>query len=240
MPSAEEPPAISAMLSSAHDLDVALTEDDMDLVEEFEARWRGYMHDNPGVLPTSGRSKRLAELKSKILKVKMNTTVVEKELKDQLKLYIRSREAIEQDYQKEIQEATAAQKSLEDKIEKELDNAAMADRLESQLIPWEHFLDSVDNSAVPSPRASNENRRTMKPSTRAMALVDPSGNKGDVQLRAYRIDHALLSAQVKMLRKEIECCERKTEGHEMIGKFLTENNIWTLLSKPSSNKSARS
>jgi hypothetical protein len=238
MPTAEEPPAISAMLSSAHDLDVPLTEDDIDLVEEFEARWRGYMHDNPDMMPASGRSKRVAELKSKILNAKMNTTVVERELKEQLQLFTTSREAIEQKYQKAIQKATAAHKPLEDKLERELDNAVMADRLESQLVPWEHFMDSVDK-AVPSPRASNDKKK-MKPSARAMALVNPSGNAGDVQLRAYRIDHALLSAQVKMLHKEIECCERKTEGHEMVGKFLTENNIWTLLSKPSTKASTRS
>lgn len=238
MPTAEEPPAISAMLSSAHDLDVALTEDDIDLVEEFEARWRGYMHDNPDVMHASGLSKRMAELKTKILKAKMSMTVVERELKEQLNFFARSREAIEQDYQKEIKQAIADQKAFEENVERELDNAAMADRLESELIPWEHFLDSVDNAA-PSPTASND-RRSMKPSTRAMALVDPSGNPGDVQSRAYRIDHALLSAQVKMLRKEIECCERKTEGHEMVGKFLTENNIWTLLRKPSTNSSTRS
>jgi hypothetical protein len=80
--------------------------------------------------------------------------------------------------------------------------------------------------------ASSNGKRTVKPSARAMALVDPSGNPGDMQLRAYRVDHALLTAQVKMLHKEIECCEKKT-GHEIVGKFLTENNIWTLLSKTS-------
>jgi hypothetical protein len=231
MSPAREAPAISSMLSSAYDLDVPLTEDDIDLVEEFEARWRVFMHDKPELMVVGGRGKRVVALKSKIMEAKMNKTAVERELKEQLKVFQKSRDAQQQHHQICMQEAVATQKSIKDTLERELDNAAIADHLESQLVPWEHFLDCVDKAA--SPKASSNGKRTIRPSARAMALVDPAGNPSDVQLRAYRIDHALLTAQVKMLHKEIECCEKKT-GHEIIGKFLTENNIWTLLSKKSS------
>lgn len=228
MSPAEDFPAISSMLSSVHDLDVPLTADGIDLVEEFEARWRVFMQDNPALMAAGERGKRVAELKNKIMEAKMNKVAVERELKEQLKLFNASRDAQHQHYQKCMQEATETQKSIRDTLEKELDNVVIADHLESQLVPWEHFLDCLDNAT--SPKASSTGRRTIRPSARAMALVDPSGNPDDVQLRAYRIDHALLTAQVKMLRKEIECYEKKT-GHEIIGKFLTENNIWTLLRK---------
>jgi hypothetical protein len=72
-----------------------------------------------------------------------------------------------------------------------------------------------------------------------MVLVDQEGaddngvHSKDVTLRAYRIDHALLNAQVKLLQREAERYDKTTESIEFLGRFLTEQNIWGLLTKSS-------
>ena len=225
----EGPPPISSMLSSAHDLDVPLTAHDMILVEDFEAKWSEYMQKHPELMPSGGRSKRVTELRGEVLKARMSQKAVEKELEDQIKLFGRSRDSLEFNYQKAMQETNQRQKKVLDVLQKELGKAVEADTLESQLVLWEHFLSCVDKTALVPAMALKE--KTVKPSARAVALVDQSGDPSDVQLRAYRIDHALLTAQVEMLQKEIIRCEKTTDGLDLVGKFLTENNIWALLSK---------
>ena len=54
-------------------------------------------------------------------------------------------------------------------------------------------------------------------------------NDPDVQLRAYRIDHTLLTTQIKMLKAELDMYDKHMESMDIIGKFLTEHNIWSLL-----------
>jgi hypothetical protein len=217
------------MLSSAHDLDVPLSENDLILVEDFEAKWSVYMQEHPELMPSGGRSKRVTELRGEVLKARMSQKEVEKELEEQLKLFGRSRDLLEFNYRKAMQEANEKQTKVHSVLQKELDNVVKADSLESQLVLWEHFINSVDKAALVPSMAIRD--KTVKPSARAMALVDQSGDPSDVQLRAYRIDHALLTAQVEMLQKEIEKTEKTTNGLELVGKFLTENNIWALLSK---------
>jgi len=226
---ADGPPPISAMLSSAHDLDVPLTAKDLTLVENFEAKWSLYMQEHPELMPAGGRSKKVTELRGEVLKAKMSQKEVEKELEEQLKLFGKTRDLLEINFHKGMQESILRQKKVHELLQKELDHVVEADKLESQLVPWEHFLASVDKAAlVPNVQLRG---RSMKPSARAMALVDPEGDPSDVQLRAYRIDHALLTAQVEMLQKEIARVEKTTEGLGLTGEFLTENNIWALLSK---------
>lgn len=226
---ADGPPPISAMLSSAHDLDVPLTGKDLTLVEDFEAKWSLYMQEHPELMSGGGRSKKVTELRGEVLEAKMRQKAVEKELEEQLKLFGKSRDLLESNYQKGMQESAARQKKVHDVLQREIDNVSEADSLGEQLVPWEHFLSNVEKAAlVPTMELKD---RSVKPSARAMALVDEEGDPSDVQLRAYRIDHALLTAQVAMLQKEISRCEKTTKGLNLTGDFLTENNIWALLSK---------
>jgi len=75
----------------------------------------------------------------------------------------------------------------------------------------------------------------MKPSAKAMFLnnvlleSDAMIKSRDFLLLAYRIDNALLHAQVKVLQRDVERMEQLTDTTEMVGKFLTEQNIWGLL-----------
>lgn len=219
---------ISSMLSSPHDLDIPLTEDDVDLMEEFEARWSDFMRTHPDLIPYGRRSKRIRELRSQVLEARMSKSSVEKEMKAQLKVFTKARDTLELNYKHEMQDVQGKKQAVHDHLQTQLDNIAVADRLESQLASWEHFCELVDKASVPITPSKNKD---FKPSVRAMALVDPSGETSDVQLRAYRVDHALLTTQVEMLQKEIERYEKSREGLEIVGEFLTENNIYSLLSK---------
>lgn len=53
------------------------------------------------------------------------------------------------------------------------------------------------------------------------------------QLRAYRLDHALLRTNVCMLLKEIEWYETLIDSQPTVGKFLTENDVWSILKSDS-------
>jgi|Transcript_11338 hypothetical protein len=225
----EGPPPISAMLSSAHDLDVPLNRDDLDMVENFEACWSVYMQEHPELMPAGGRSKKLIELKSQVMESKLSLKKLEHEYENQLKVFGKSRDLLEINYQKGMQEALKRQKTIHALLQRELDRVLEADELESQIVPWEHFLASVDKAALVPLLEPKD--RSVKPSSRAMALVENVGDPSDVQLRAFRIDHALLTAQVEMLQREIEKVEKTTKALDLTGEFLTENNIWALLSK---------
>lgn len=225
----EGPPPISSMLSSAHDLDVPLTRKDLGLVEEFEAKWSVYMKKHPELMPGGGSSKKVDELRAKVLQEKVAEKAVEVELQEQLKLFGKTRDMLEHNYNKAMQESVVRQRKVEKILASEITKVKEADAIETTLVDWQHFLNTVDKSLPPT--TTELKNRTVKPSRRAMALVDHDGDEGDVQLRAYRIDHALLSVQVEMLEKEINRVEKITEGLDLTGEFLTENNIWSLLSK---------
>lgn len=223
------PPPISAMLSSAHDLDVPLTAHDITMVEDFEAQWSIYMQDHPELMPAGGQSKKVKDLRGEVLQAKMSQKNLEKEYESQLKHFGKSRDLLESNYNKGMQEATHRQQIVHDLLKRELNNVVEADELESQLVPWQHFLSNVDKAALVP--LVDLRGKSIKPSARAMALVENVGDPSDVQLRAYRVDHALLTAQVQMLQKEIEEVEKTTKALDLTGEFLTENNIWSLLSK---------
>lgn len=223
------PRPVSSMLSSAHDLDVPLTQKDMELVEDFEAKWLEFMQAHPELMPSGGRSKKVVQLTAQVHKEKQAQASVEHELQEQLKLFGKTRDLLETNYNKAMRETVARQEKVQAVLNQEIDHVVQANELESKQIPWQHFLTSVDKATlVPTMELQN---RQMKPSQRSMALVDHAGDASDVQLRAYRIDHALLTAQVEMLQQEVTRVEKTTRALDLVGEFLTENNIWSLLSK---------
>lgn len=218
-----------SLKSSAHDLDVPLTGEDLGLVEEFEAHWSAYMQEHPELMLSGGCSEKITELRGQVLDAKISQENVEQELQEQLKLFGRTRDLLESNYKEGMQESISKQKRVRSILQTEIDYVQEADKLEDSLVPWQHFIQKADMAAkVPTMEIKD---RSIKPSQRAMALVDQEGDPSDVQLRAYRIDHALLSVQVEMLQKEITRVEKTTGGLDLTGQFLTENNIWALLSK---------
>jgi hypothetical protein len=171
------------------------------------------------------------------------------ELKKQLQFFTSSRESLENLFTFKLNEAMERQRELHDELQNKLDTVALADQLQGQTVPWMHFVQQLDRwneaktaeaAAAAAAAADDANKpeeeelpsnRAVKPSARAMALTDvSSGDSADVLLRAYRTDHALLTTHIAKSQKEIERYAKLIQSQEVAGLFLTEHNVWSLLS----------
>jgi hypothetical protein len=98
--------------------------------------------------------------------------------------------------------------------------------LQQETLPWYHFvheLDLISDSEVTSGSMH-------KPSARAIALTDHSrGCPEDILLRAYKMDHALLSTSVSLLKKEMERYDALVKAQEFSSEFLTDYNVWSIV-----------
>jgi hypothetical protein len=223
---------------SPEEVDLNLTPEDVESIEDFENAWQAFLINDPGILPQGKVALRADDIKRQIEQVNKSKDNMQNELEKHLEFFCTKRENLETNYKVAMTHSATVQQKIHVALKKQLDNVAAADVQFSKVAPWEHFLDGLDaviaraepgtydGLSVVTPGGS----KTIKPSERALLLVDDSvGDVKDIQLRAYRIDHALLSAQTKRLQIEVDRCERTTESLEMTGKFLTEQNIWGIL-----------
>ena len=213
------------------DLDGHVSSEDVVLLKTFESAWRKFLQENPHLRPRGKKAARMAVLQTKLKDTIASQAKADSELQRQLDFFLESREALEDTYAREVDNAESLQRAIRDRLEKELDRIAMSDHLMHQTVPWEYFLEAVDMKALPFLASPAGETRGMKPSARAMALIDPDGDADDVRLRALRMDHALYSTEIKMLEKESERVDLTNHTHGIVGKFLTEHNIWGILNK---------
>ena len=265
------------------DLDVAghLTVDDVKTVEEFENEWTTFLKQYPHLFSTTQREEVLKQLATELSNMDKNYKTVQNELQLQLQFFDSSKERLESRFKEAIQASTSSQQQIHNDLRKHLDNIAVADMDIKMALPWEYFIETLDHAVDRDPKgvhikggassAATTNAKTIRPSNRALMLVDRrpnfakavmqqgKSNKSvassatdpnyngplldindpDVQLRAYRIDHTLLSTQVKMLQAELEMYDKHMESMDVIGKFLTEHNIWSLLNHHQSSTPAQ-
>lgn len=266
------------------DLDVAghLTVDDIKTVEEFENEWCKFLKQYPHLFPSTQREEVLTKLATELSNMDKNYKTVQNELQLQLQFFESSKDRLESRFKEAIQASTSSQQQIHNDLRKHLDNIAVADMDIKMALPWEYFIETLDHAVDRDPKgvhikggassAATTNAKTIRPSNRALMLVDRrpnfakavmqqgKSNKSvassatdpnyngplldindpDVQLRAYRIDHTLLSTQVKMLQAELEMYDKHMESMDVIGKFLTEHNIWSLLNHQSTPAQAAS
>lgn len=221
------------------DLDGHLSGEDVVLLETFESAWRKFLQENPHLRPRGKKAARMAVLQTKLKDTIASQAKADSELQRQLDFFLESREALEDTYAREVDNAESLQRAIRTRLEKELDRIAMSDHLMHQTVPWEYFLDTVDMKALPFLSSPAGESRGMKPSARAMALIDPDGDADDVRLRALRMDHALYCTEIKMLEKESERVDLTNHTHGIVGKFLTEHNIWGILNKQQEKQAAK-
>jgi hypothetical protein len=224
---------LEAMMANPDDFDLDLTEDDLIMLQDFEESWRQFILENGNFMPMGKRHESLTKMQRDIVATLEHKDAVETELKRQLNFFQHSREALEQHYGQQADAANTYQSQMHDHMQIQLDHVSQAKSLSQKIVPWNHFLNCIDK-AIPElnkTTTSTMKEKTFKPSARAMALVDPSGDAEDVCLRAYRLDHALLTAQVKMLKQELDKEEKMTSTLEIVGTLLSEHNIWGLLTK---------
>lgn len=232
---------------------------EVEMVEEFESLWDEYLHENPNALPTGVKGKKIQLLQEKIKSIQSAKMKVQLELQRQLDFFKSAQQQMVMNFQAAKEKALKEEALIVTAMEKKLDGVGVSARNMEANGDWDLFFealeDTVDQSDVHqlpgdgistimgldshvSPKAKSQ---VMKPSSQAMFLNNASVesdtlvNSRDFLVRAYRIDNALLQAQVKVLQRDLEKEERDIEINELVGKVLTDHNIWGLLS--SSNNS---
>lgn len=224
---------IEAIATVPEDLDCPLSEGDLAMIQEFEVAWAKFLKEKHTAIAGGKRGQRVAQLRKEVNDAFHAKSAAEAELRGQLELIDSLREELEEPYYASMEEQEEIQKEIKDRLEVQLDDVAIADHLGSCIIPWAHFLSAIDKAVLSKPKDEKPTEHKAKPSARAMALVNPMGEDQDAELRAYRIDHALLSTEARMLEKEIQCYDKTAHTLEAVGHIFTDNNIWSLLSKSS-------
>lgn len=211
------------------DFDAELSTLEAITVKKFEATWKAFLRENPHLIPQGKKSARKAMLQKQVADTIASQERAERELQRQVEFFNESRQALEETYASEVEYANNLQRVIHERLDKQLGDVARSHQLMNETLPWEHFLDTVDMKAIPCASPSSIGVGNVRPSMRALALIDPEGDSRDIQLRALRMDHALLSSEIKMLEKETERLELTNQNLEFIGRFLTEFNIWGIL-----------
>jgi hypothetical protein len=220
-------------------------------IREFEFAWSDFLTKYPEQTPKGQRENRIETLQKQIRETELSKTSMEEELQTQLDFFRTKCEQLEDTMTAERTVAKASHHATYDALCRQLDAVARADHLQHQTLPWLHFLHEVDRIAAKKISAEFATRDSIddgpknkaRPSARALALTSTcatmdSGLSSDLELRSYRIDHAILSTHVSVLRKEIERYEKTMESQQWAGQFLTEHNVWGILTATKSASTA--
>jgi len=219
--------------------DMEFEVNDPKFVDEFQAAWSKFLVTNPDLIPRGRKEDTIVKLQSDAVEVDEAKLKVLKEMEQQIEFFKASCDALEDVYASKMDEQIEKQKEIQDELKKRLDDVAIADHLQQQTLPWHHFIHEVEQAAKEAGESWDEEaesmestRNTARPSGHARVLTDRSrGSASDILLRSYTIDHALLSAHIRILSKEVERYERMIRAQEMTGKFLRDQNAWAVLTK---------
>ena len=233
---------------------------DPEFLVEFERAWTRFVRskkddDNPITTIAGQRQERIADLQEQCLDLQKTKDKMEQEFENQIAFLRHGRNASEETYIRQMRRHRAEQQAVQKELTEHLDSAKKIERFQEQTLPWFHFMNELDRLAstfgdndkdeTKNKKTENSNLKIARPSPRAQLLLHSSPiqqnpKKGETaaavapsqeQLRAIRIDNALLKTHVSMLHKEVERCELSLDLREqVVGKFLTEHNVWSILS----------
>lgn len=234
---------IDAPRLTKEDLDKQYSDQDAEILEEFETAWIDYLRQNPEKL-RGRQEKRINKLRKKQDEILEKQKKVEEELKLQLEFFEESRQELEENFQVAMKAEQENQKEMRDVLDAEVHTAAVADHNFSMTLPWEKFFYNLERLAaregiqsMPSGLTTDSGRQALVPSTKAQLMLqnesedDPQHPDLHFVLHAYKMDEALLKAQSKMYELEIERYQKTIENLDVTGKFLQEHNIMTILNK---------
>lgn len=209
--------------------------DDENFLEMFESTWSSFLREQPALLKGE-RAERISELQKRVKELEVSKECEELELKRQTAFFQRSREALEEQYAQKMKDAEGKEHDNQVRLEEKLKVIARLEKLQQIAIPWQHFIGELNrlammekqhDEAVLKVESKYLTSKVAKPSACAIMLTDKKvgSSESDVQLRACRIDNALLKTRVAMLQNEIELNEKNIEAQEFTGKVLSGNDI---------------
>lgn len=252
----------SPLESLASILSVPITKDDLSDIDEcdydekfitaFDNAWSNFLQDYP--IPKGEREEQIIQLQIKAKEIEASKENVERELKKQATFFRNSREELERTYAIKLQNAMDQQRSVNEELSKIVESVTIADQIQSQTLPWLHFIEELDTlvatTTLDSQSTTTSNERsvkTAKPSSRAMYLTEiASKNNNNHQqdlvnssrtltaeqqqtqqlLTSYRIDHTILRTNVNMLQNEIERYEKLLECQPFVAQLLSDIDAW--------------
>jgi hypothetical protein len=227
-----------------NDIESALSERDIQAIDEFEEAWREFVSSRPGVLPPGAKLRSCLAIEYQIDDVEVSKRNVQMEMQRQLDFFNSSKDQLEANFTRAMEEAALMQQDVNKRLTKEISDIADADESLSTTLPWEHFFDNLDSLAEEACIAEEAGGglRALKPSNRALYLANNidhtevamaalEGRSSALLLHAFNIDNALLNAEIRMMQREVDRLEKTTKSQQVMAKFLTEHNIWGLLTK---------
>lgn len=244
----ETPPITSEDLT-----DIEISPQDAEVLDEFEECWRTYWTKRPDALIAGMKGNRIESIEDELEALRTSRHNVEAELQRQLDFFDSSRKQLEAEFKKEEEIASEEQKRIVNEMLDKIENVKTVSRNFEANAPWDFFLETLEEAVAQSDvkplpgdgvsvAAASRTSNVLKPSAKAMFLNNaneencaPDARSSNFLLRAYRIDHALLNSQVRTLQREVEKVEMKTSTLDFVGKFLTEHNIWSLMTNRGGN-----
>lgn len=227
-----------------NDIEAALSEGDILAIDEFEDAWREFITSRPGVLQPGAKLRSCLAIQNQIDEVEVSKQNVEMELQRQLDFFSSSKDQLDSNFSKAMEEAALMQQDVNKRLNKEISDIADADESLSATLPWEHFFENLDSltEEIDFARDAGGGFRAVMPSDRAMFLANNTnhtemamaaleGKSSALLLRALNVDNALLNAEIRMMQREVDRLEKTTRSQKVMAKFLTEHNIWGLLTK---------
>ena len=225
------------------DIGESLTDSDVDLIEDLEDAWKEFLSSRPGTLPPGRKIKNFRNIQTAVNEIEGKKQNVCLELQRQLDFFASSTDKLEEKYSEQKEEATLQQKGAVEALEQEIDDIALADKLLSEVLPWEHYFDNLESNtskvhdgSIASLSAKTGQSQLVKPSGEALYLanVKPDeivdgalhGNANAHFLRAYKIDNALLKAKAVMLKREADRLEKNIRSDRVISKLLMKNDVF--------------
>ena len=212
------------------DYGVRMTTEDVEYLQTFETMFVRFLQHHPDLAPRGKRARHIEMLQKECSDLETSTQQMVDELEGQMDFFRQSEETLEAQFSVKSKEAMDRHALHQELLSNQIETVSAAQRIHAQTQPWKTFLKHLDGIIQAKQKGKDAKSRKSKPSYRALALTDRShGSKPEIQLRAYRIDQALLTTQLRVLKKEMTRREKVLESQEIVVKFLTENNVWEIL-----------
>jgi len=198
------------------------------------------MIENPTAL-LAKRDQHIIELQNEADSLLQSKQKMEGEFKKQIAFFQWGQDMSEKKYTSKIQATLEEQAKLRESLAEKIEVIAQVERLQDQTLPWFHLMKELDRLVEEQePNKESLSRNVPQPSDQALLLAKSSKHKDNCELRAKRVDHALLATHASMLHKEIERYEKLLEINEELGQFLKDLDIWSILKNSAGSASASS
>eukprot|EP00934_Nitzschia_sp_Nitz4_P008591 Nitzschia sp. Nitz4//scaffold230_size58257//38601//39410//NITZ4_006486-RA/size58257-processed-gene-0.67-mRNA-1//-1//CDS//3329543265//8581//frame0 len=212
---------------------VELSEEEWEVVTEMERDWSSWLASRPHALTIGKKEETILSLMEEIETLSISGKTVETELQRQLEFFDKARDGLEHQSSDVRTKANQEHRAMMEEMNTNLDVATKASKLADENAPWNLFNELLEDAVKLSGDSFTPGRggKALKPSVKGMILAglnEETDSKPNL-LRAYRVDNELLLSQLAVLQRELEQMEKSNQTLDEVGKFLTEHNIWNLL-----------